>query len=70
MVAARAADVSAKVRSTDVSAAAASLIKAASPPDVEATDLLCVCPHASDETLSARKRVKGGTEACGGLLAI
>ena len=43
MVAARAADASAKVRSTDVSAAAASLIKAASAPDVEASDLLRVC---------------------------
>lgn len=52
MVAARAADVSAKVRSTDVSAAAASLIKAASAPDVEASDLLRVCPHASDQTLA------------------
>ena len=54
MVAARAADVSAKARSTDVSAAAASLIKAASAPDVEASDLLRLCPHASDQTLALK----------------
>jgi hypothetical protein len=78
MVAARAADVSAKMRSTDVSAAAASLIKAASAPDVEASDLLRVCVHTRQIRHSAHthacKEAVSRVGACSrrrvGLLAI